>query len=191
MADRLVVRARDVPAADTTSSRMRRRYLFSLVFVILVATACNSSSSPHAVSTPTAASAWPMLGHDLSSSFTSADERAISTTSVASLHEIWRATEQGGVHATPAVLGGTVYALGANGVYAFDASSGQLRWKNTTIHGTSSPPVDHDNLFINDGKSVLHALKTGDGTELWHATIDAHPRAAGFSSPVVAGGIVV
>lgn len=169
---------------------MKWSFLPSFVLVVLAFSACDSSS-PRGVSTPTVASAWPKLGHDINSSFANATERTIGTDSAASLHEVWRSTEQGGVTGTPAILDGTVYALGSSGVYAFDARSGELRWRNTTVHGTSSPTVDHENVFINDGKSILHALKTTDGAELWHATIDAHPRAAGFSSPVVASGMVI
>jgi polyvinyl alcohol dehydrogenase (cytochrome) len=131
------------------------------------------------------------LGHDLGSSFANSDERAITTKSAVSLQEVWSSTVQGTVNGTPAVVEGTVYALGSTGVFAFDASSGVLRWKNMTIYGTSSPTVEHDDLFIDDGKSVLHALKTSDGTELWQATIDPHPRASGFSSPLVADGLVI
>ncbi len=132
-----------------------------------------------------------MLGHDVSSSFSNTSAEQINVNDAASLSEIWRSTEQGTVNGTPAVVGETVYVLASGGTYAFDARSGERRWKNSDIGGTSSPTVDGEVLFVNDGRAVLHALRTADGTELWHATVDPHPQAAGFSSPVVAGGLVI
>lgn len=108
-----------------------------------------------------------------------------------SLHEVWRATEQGTVDGTPAAADSVIYALGTNGLFAFDAMSGAVLWRDASVHGTSSPTVDGQRIFVNDGKSVLHALNVGDGSQLWQATIDSHPRAAGFSSPVVADGLVI
>lgn len=132
-----------------------------------------------------------MLGHDLGSSFTNGAESGITPENAASLREIWSTREPGSVTGTPAVSGGVVYVLGSSGTFAFDAATGAERWRNTGVRGTSSPTLDGGRLYVNDARSVLHALNAADGTEVWQSTIDTNPRASGFSSPVVAGGLVI
>ena len=162
-----------------------------LALLAVAASACSSSSKPSATATPPVASSWPMLGHDAASSFTNAALSTLTAGATAGLREAWKSTEQGAVDGTPAVADGVVYVLGGAGLYAFDAGTGAVRWKNASIRGTSSPTLVGERIFVNDGKSVLHAVNIADGTEIWQAKIDPHPRASGFSSPVVAGGLVI
>jgi polyvinyl alcohol dehydrogenase (cytochrome) len=97
----------------------------------------------------------------------------------------------GSVTGVPAVIDGRVYALASGGMYALDAATGTQVWVNRDVKGTSSPTWDGGALYVNDSKSILHRLDAATGAETWRAVIDANPAAAGFSSPVVADGLVI
>ncbi len=158
--------------------------------------ACSSSSKSAATNTMPAAtsavSAWTMLAHDPTSHFQNDAEHTISVSNASTLHEAWQFKVVGSVTGTPAVVDGRVYALSTSGgTYAVDATSGDVIWQNNAVKGTSSPTWRDGKLYINDGASVLHRLDAGTGTEEWQAKIDPHPAAGGFSSPVVADGLVI
>lgn len=175
----------------------------AVLAVVLTLAACNGgedtpaatpspSPAPSATPAPQAdAGSWPMLGHDIASSFRNAQESALSPTNVAQLEEAWSFEAPGNVSGTPAVVDGRVYVLANGGTFAFAAATGELLWENRDVGGTSSPTYDDGTLYVLAGPAVLRALDAETGDELWQAQVDGHPQAAGFSSPVVAGDLVI
>jgi polyvinyl alcohol dehydrogenase (cytochrome) len=156
--------------------------------------ACSDDGTRTSVrSTPAAASqdAWPMLAYGASSHFYNRGETLISPATVADLAPAWQFAAGGFIAGTPAVVEGRVYALATSGLHAFDAATGDVLWENRGVAGTSSPTYHEGSLYVNDGGAVLHRLDATTGEETWSATVDAHERASGFSSPVVAGDLVI
>jgi polyvinyl alcohol dehydrogenase (cytochrome) len=132
-----------------------------------------------------------MLGHDIASSFNNADEAQLSVNNASKLTTAWTFDAGGYVASTPAVEDGRVYVVAQRGTYALDAATGAQIWKNDAVAGTASPTLDGGKLFVNTGGAVLHRLDAKTGASEWHADVDPHPQAAGFSSPVVAGDLVI
>jgi polyvinyl alcohol dehydrogenase (cytochrome) len=130
-----------------------------------------------------------MLGHDLSSTFHNTDETALAPDNAAGLTEAWTLTAH--VYGTPAVVDGTVYVLSLDGTYALDAETGAELWHNPAVNGTSSITYADGVLFAHDFRAGLHALDAATGEELWQAQSSDNVYAAGFSSPVVAGDLVI
>jgi outer membrane protein assembly factor BamB len=98
---------------------------------------------------------------------------------------------------SPVVDQGTVYFGSSDGhVYALDAASGALRWKQHTgdnvLH--ASPALADGRLFIGGFDGRFHALDAATGRVLWQHQAGVDPlmhNQQGFqSSPVVAGGTV-
>jgi polyvinyl alcohol dehydrogenase (cytochrome) len=175
------------------STRIARVSL--IIAVLLAGGACGSgdddSAPDGATSTvPQQSTSWPMLGHDLRSSFTTHDP-AITLESARGLRVAWTFDAGAYVASTPAVADGTVYIQSPRGTIALDAETGAERWRNASVAGTSSPTIIDGELYINGGNSVLHRLDPASGEELWRAEIDGHPAAAGFSSPVLADDLVI
>ena len=172
----------------------------SLLLAALLLAACDDDASPP---TPTASppattpdagapgGSWPMLGYDLTSNFHNPGETAISVETAPDLRELWRFETDGSVTGAPAVAGDTVYVLAGNATYALDAATGEQRWVNTDAGGTSSPTYHDGTLYVSTRTAEVHALDAATGETLWRAEIDPHPAAAGFSSPTVAGGLVL
>jgi polyvinyl alcohol dehydrogenase (cytochrome) len=131
-----------------------------------------------------------MLGHDVRSSFYIEDSR-ITVDSARGLRVAWKFDAGAYVASTPAVVDGIVYVLSPRAAYALDAATGAEIWRNSSVGGTASPTIIDGELYVNAGDSVVHRLDPGTGTEIWRAKIDEHPAAAGFSSPVVAGDMVI
>ena len=132
-----------------------------------------------------------MLAHDLRSHFHNENETALSVDTAPQLAEAWTFETAGSVTGTPAVVGDRVYVVAGNSTYALNAGDGAVAWRNERLRGTSSPAYHEGRLYVNDSDSVLHTLDATSGAELWQATIDPHPNASGFSSPVVAGDLVI
>jgi outer membrane protein assembly factor BamB len=84
------------------------------------------------------------------------------------------------------VNNGSIYASSMNGyVYAFQASSGILLWKqNTGFANTSAPVVVDNTVYV--GSGTIYALNATDGSVLWnYPTSDV-----GTSSPVIVNGVL-
>jgi polyvinyl alcohol dehydrogenase (cytochrome) len=186
------------------------KLLFAMLIIVALAAGCsgddksasNTATAPAtgAVASPentfaageARARGWTMLGHNLASTFGGNNIQGGFTIDAArGLAQAWSFEVAGSVTGVPAVLDGRVYALASGGMYALDATSGAQIWINRDVKGTSSPTWNDGALYVNDSKSVLHRLDAATGAETWRAVIDANPAAAGFSSPVVADGMVI
>lgn len=140
---------------------------------------------------PSPLSNWPLLGHDLSSTFYNKLETKLSKRNVGRLAPVWETTGLGVVNGAPAVVDGVAYIVSNEGTFAVHIKDGSIIWKVASVGGVSSPTYSNGVLFVNDGPAVVHALDAKDGHELWQTKIDSHPQAIGFSSPTVFGRYVV
>ncbi len=133
---------------------------------------------------------WPQLGYDAGSSF---HNRGASLTAreATELGEAWKYTPPGPVNGAPAVAGGTVFALSGEGLVALDADNGDELWKREDIQGTSSPTYFRRVLYVHTSDAELWALDPRTGEDRWTAVTDDQEFSVGFSSPVVAGSVVV
>lgn len=97
---------------------------------------------------------------------------------------------------SPAVVDGTLYVGSSDGhLYALDAASGALRWKQRTgdvVH--ASPAVADGVVVVGSWDGRLYAFDAKTGAERWHFQAGVDPLMAnqqGFqSSPAIAGGTV-
>jgi polyvinyl alcohol dehydrogenase (cytochrome) len=134
---------------------------------------------------------WTMPGHDLASTFHNAAETRISVENAPRLAVAWTFDAGGFIASTPAVVEGRVYIVSARGAFALDASTGTELWRNAALAGTASPAFADGALYVNTAGAVLHRVDPRTGESIWSAEIDPHERASGFSSPVVAGDLVI
>ena len=177
---------------------MRRTVVLLLTALVGLVSACSggddggtATATPAGAPTAVAVDGWAMLGYDLSSTFHNPIEDTISIETAPSLKVAWTFDAGGFVASTPAVAGGRVYAVGARGTFALDAASGAEVWRNAQLAGTASPALAEDELYVNTGGAVLHRVDPETGESMWEADIDPHERASGFSSPVIAGDLVI
>lgn len=154
-------------------------------------------------------SQWTMQGHDPGSTFTNPADKKITTGNAANLTELWAADVDGAPEGAVAVVGNRVYALTTVAVYAFDADTGDTAapgaahdglWKQDgvidnpdfAIGGTGSIAYDNGLVyFINGSKGYLFALDAKDGSIKWKTQYETHGAAGGWSSPIIAGNLVL
>jgi len=110
--------------------------------------------------------------------------------------KIWNATIGLADHAdaSPAVANGIAYFGTRNGLYAFNATTGNLIWlftsplstRQTSGYFYSSPAVASDVVFFGSSDCILFALDAHDGSLIWYY------RTGGFlfSSPAIANSVV-
>jgi outer membrane protein assembly factor BamB len=102
--------------------------------------------------------------------------------------ELWRHPSDSGLQiAPPAIVGELVVVPStSDGVHAFDAHSGDLRWQTATGNNTGQAiAITGQVVYLNTERS-LGALSLADGSVLW--TIDVSASVKG--SPLVSGGMV-
>ena len=117
------------------------------------------------------------------------------TTSVARLHELWRAGLPGAASltTTPIVSDGTIYVAGGSGrVFAVDAASGRLMWTSEAT-GTNIGPfgvaVDRDRVYALDGSAGVVALDRANGHRLWATDVTATDTTGIDIQPIVVDGL--
>jgi len=107
--------------------------------------------------------AWPMHRHD--------PQRSGSTSAVVSaeLKPLWE-RKIGGRLTAPTVAGGTVFLArpDTHEVCAFDAVTGEPRWRHTTDGRVDSPPTIHGGLVLFGCRNGwVTCLRAGDGEMVW------------------------
>jgi outer membrane protein assembly factor BamB len=94
-----------------------------------------------------------------------------------------------GLHpfSSPAVVEGTVYVGGDDGLSAFDATTGTLRWHvDTPAPVISSPAVQNGIAYAGDESGIFLAVDTTTGQRLWQHQTGGKIR----SSPAILNGVV-
>ena len=132
---------------------------------------------------------WTMMGHDLASTYWNRAETRLSTDNATKLEVAW--TERLGGQVLGAALqhGDAIYASSTEGVYAFDAATGDSLWM-APIPSTSALCYSSGRLLLNTRGGVV-ALDAQDGRELWVADLDPQQTTDGMGSVVVAEGRVL
>jgi len=105
---------------------------------------------------------------------------------------LWQSYTGGVTFSSPSIVNNTVYVgSGTKNVYAFDATSGILKWTYTggkdSVWG--SPAIAYGNLYIQDLAGHIHALDTNNGNLVWEYQTMAQPSSS-YSSPAVANEVV-
>jgi polyvinyl alcohol dehydrogenase (cytochrome) len=139
-----------------------------------------------------AAGDWSCFGKDLAHTRFNAAETTISRANVANLQLAWQRPAPG-ISATPAIVGDYAYWADWQGtVQAARVSDGATRWSRAFGHGfTSSPCVSQSSVYLGDRFNTLYALDLTTGDTRWATPINSVALTHLWSSPVVAGGVVV
>jgi outer membrane protein assembly factor BamB len=161
-------------------------------------------AAQHAPSTASVADDWPTYLHDLTRSGASADA-TLSTANVAQLAPLWSYHTGGVIAASPTVVGGIAYVGSWDGYeYAFDASTGALRWRTylgITIGGSGCYPqqlgissvatVQGGVVYVGGGDAYWYALDANTGAVLWRVFTGDNSATGGhynWSSPLIYNG---
>jgi outer membrane protein assembly factor BamB len=100
---------------------------------------------------------------------------------------LWRFRAGDGVHASPAVVGNTVYAGSDDShLYALAANTGGIEWTVATdgmVRG--SPAVGEDAVYTGTLSGSLYAVDREDGTERWRVRVGSQ-----VQSPTLVDGTV-
>jgi polyvinyl alcohol dehydrogenase (cytochrome) len=204
-----------------------KRLLRSCERVRVVATArAIGSGAPAATSTrrlspdtarcgPTPDGDWRQWSFDLSGTRHNPLERTITPATAPRLELKWAFAvpdPDGAQSSQPAVVDGTLYVGGRNGVfYALDARTGKAKWSyNTrevvgpkppnpglfpdpsTTTGNNllrnGPAVVGDLVYFGDFNGNVYALETATGKRRWVTRVDEHPKAILTGSPTYFDG---
>ncbi|MBM4362018.1 MAG: PQQ-binding-like beta-propeller repeat protein [Deltaproteobacteria bacterium] len=147
---------------------------------------------------------WNMIGFDPGSTFHNPTETKISTANVASLTKRWE-HDFGtiGTQGTPMVVGNRLYILAGNGVFAFDADSGAELWRTDGatpeflaeeifVGATGSGAYEDGTIYFQNGNNGwVIALDAETGALKWKTRQETNSAAAGWSSTVIAGDLVI
>jgi len=107
---------------------------------------------------------FPMFGYDLQHTRCNPHERQLSPANVARLILAWAAFTGGPIsYSSPAVANGLVYiGSGDSKLYAFEATTGQLRWlASTEGYIFSSPAVANGMVYVGSEDKKLYAFRLG------------------------------
>ncbi|MCI4363012.1 MAG: PQQ-binding-like beta-propeller repeat protein [Thermoplasmata archaeon] len=129
------------------------------------------------------------------------NERTISPSSASKLVPLWNFTAGGPVVANPAIVNGLIYEGSWDGYeYAFNATTGHVKWKanlGVDTNGpyplgiTSSATVAKGVLYVGGGNSFLYALNASTGHTLWKVlTGNTSKGYYNWGSPLVANGFI-
>jgi glucose dehydrogenase/plastocyanin len=169
----------------------------ALPAVLLITTACQSSSPSQAPTTSSQAPAgggeWPRANHDYANTRTASDS-SISSANVHRLGVDWKvdvngASAYGALATSPIVVDGTVYVQDLNSnVYAVDLDTGKLVWQKgyeAPVVGPNGAAFDQGMLFVTDGMQTVAALDAKTGEQLWSKQI-APPATQGITQQLTA-----
>jgi outer membrane protein assembly factor BamB len=139
---------------------------------------------------------WPTAGRDLDNSRAVVDSR-LTTTTVGSLTELWRAplAGTGPLSTAPLVVDGTVFLQGASGqVVALDLESGEVVWAAEPTGFNIGPygvAVDGERVYGLDGAQGVMALDRATGERRWATDITPTPTVGIDIQPIVVDGLVL
>lgn len=86
------------------------------------------------------------------------------------------------IESTPVVVGGRVYILTMDGMFALNEANGSIVWRNLKIGGLSTPAFYNGSLLVDGLDGRVHLVDAGTGSEIWNVTIDPHPSFSGITS---------
>jgi polyvinyl alcohol dehydrogenase (cytochrome) len=133
---------------------------------------------------------WPMYGHDARGTRSAVEDR-LTRANVGRLAIEWTYPTAGVVNATPAVVGGTIYAGDTSGAFYALTSGGALIWKQQLSSAiTASALVTDDRIVIGDQSGTIYGLDRDSGRVRWHVQPNPHPFAAIYSSATPVGRFV-
>jgi outer membrane protein assembly factor BamB len=148
-----------------------------------------SSSSPVAPPKPTFPFSWSGFGYDAAHTHFNPDEHVLSATNVSRLALAWSAPTKGAIFSSsPAAANGLIFVGSQDKkLYAFDATTGKVKWSAPTGNVIFSSPAIADGLiFISCNDKKLYAFDAASGQMRWSTSTGA----AIFSSPVLVNSIV-
>jgi outer membrane protein assembly factor BamB len=131
---------------------------------------------------------WPQFHYSASRQGLNPFENVLSTDTVPGIGLDWTYTTGDDVSSSPAVANGLVYVGVDNGLYAVNASTGELLWSYPTGGGIAffSPAVANGVVYVGSyGDDKVYALKASTGELLW-----SYVTGTVESSPAVANGVV-
>ena len=150
---------------------------------------------------------WQFSGRDVHNTRNAEDEHTLDVSRVAELKPLWAVITDGNVAATPAVVNGMVYATDLGGsLWAVDAATGQVVWKNAIMSYTgvpgdvsrTTPAHWRGTLIMGEGSqaakteegAIVFALDANSGRPKWRTKVEADPAAMITGAPIVDDGVV-
>jgi polyvinyl alcohol dehydrogenase (cytochrome) len=136
---------------------------------------------------------WTMMGYDIRSTFHNAAETAITVANASSLELSWAVDVGGTVTGAPAIVGDVAYAASGSGISALRVSDGSAIWAHVDDPAASSASVAYSEgvIYVQSVTGVVRALDAATGDRLWEHDPDDHPNIVGFSSPTIAGDLLL
>ncbi len=86
------------------------------------------------------------------------------------------------IESSPVVVGGRVYILTMDGMFALDEATGSILWSNLQISGLSTPAFYNGTLLVDGSDGRVHLVSAGTGTEIWNVTLVSNPSFSGITS---------
>ena len=174
------------------SASLRRRSLAALLQVAIILSVALAAAAPNLFQARVAEAAvsddWPTFLHDAARSSKSVDT-GLTTANAGQLRQVFAAATGGPLVSSPAIVNGTVYVGSWDGYeYAFNATTGALKWKTLTgithdppchppdIGITSSAAVVNGVVYVGGGDAYWYALNATDGSVLWKVFTGTTPR---------------
>lgn len=138
---------------------------------------------------------WTSLAGSERGTFHNPGDQGLSVGNVGELTLAYKLDTLGGVTGTPVFVDGVVYTSSQGRIVAADAATGDEKWRNSDW-GTFSSLAYSDGVIYahassGTGGAFLVALDAEDGTELWNRQSYDHPNSVPYSSPTLAGDLVI
>lgn len=86
------------------------------------------------------------------------------------------------IESTPVVVGGRVYVLTMDGMFALNEANGSVLWTNLKMNGLSTPAFYNESLLVDGSDGRVHLVNATTGAEIWNVTLVAHPSFSGITS---------
>ncbi len=86
------------------------------------------------------------------------------------------------IESSPIVVGGRVYVLTIDGMFALDETTGAILWSNPHIAGLSTPAFYNGTLLADGSDGRVHAVAAASGRELWNVTLLSRTLFSGITS---------